>query len=59
MAKTGVGAARQCDLPAGGFVRERVTEWQAGESYAINVYEGSGSDPLFESEEVLERRLMG
>ena len=37
MAKTGVGAAKQCDLPAGGFMRERVTEWQAGESYAINV----------------------
>ena len=47
--RDGVGAARQCDLPDGGYVRERVTEWKPGEGYAINVYEGSDVVAPFES----------
>ena len=40
-AREGVGASRHCDLPDEGYVEERVTNWKPGESYTINIYEGS------------------
>ena len=41
-AREGVGAARQCDLPSGGYIRERITDWRPEEGYALDVYEGTG-----------------
>lgn len=38
----GVGALRQCDAGGGRiFVRERVTRWDEGRSYTVEIYEGS------------------
>ena len=47
-AKEGVGAARHCDLQVGGYVKERATEWNAGNSYSIEVYEGGEAFAPFE-----------
>ena len=49
--REGVGAARQCDLPDGGYIRERITEWAPGEGYSMSVDEGTGTE-LFESQGV-------
>jgi len=38
---TGENAMRQCDLPNGGFLRERAFNWSEGEGYTIEVYETS------------------
>ena len=48
--KEGVGAARQCDLPDGGYIKERITEWNPGEGYTLSVHEGTGTE-LFESQD--------
>ncbi len=40
-AKHGVGAARHCDLPDGGYVKERATEWTPGESFTLEITEGT------------------
>ena len=40
-AATGENAMRQCDLPDGGFLRERAFNWNEGEGFTINVYETS------------------
>ena len=37
--KTGLGSARQCDLKPGGWFRERVSHWRAGEELAFELYE--------------------
>lgn len=38
----GVGALRQCDLADGkNWIRERVTDWREGESYTVEIYEGT------------------
>ena len=37
----GENAMRQCDLPNGGFLRERAFNWSDGEGYTIEVYETS------------------
>lgn len=39
--KDGVGASRHCDLPDGGFVKERATAWTPGEAFTLNIYEGT------------------
>lgn len=40
--KQGVGALRQCDLKDGkNWIRERVVEWKEGESYTVDIYEGT------------------
>ena len=38
---TGDDAMRQCDLPDGGFLRERAFNWSEGEGFTIEVYETS------------------
>ncbi len=38
---TGENAMRQCDLPDGGFLRERAFNWSEGEGFTIEVYETS------------------
>jgi uncharacterized membrane protein len=38
-APSGEDATRQCDLPSGGFLRERAFNWREGEGYTIEVYE--------------------
>ena len=37
----GDNAMRQCDLPDGGFLRERAFNWSEGEGFTIEVYETS------------------
>jgi hypothetical protein len=37
--RSGVGAARRCDLPNNEYMCERVIEWDEGKSYAIEVYD--------------------
>lgn len=49
--KEGVGAARHCDLEVGGYVKERAIEWNAGDSYSIEVYEGGEAFAPFEKQE--------
>jgi len=39
-AKNGIGASRHCDLLPMGSVEERVIEWDEGNSYKIEIYEG-------------------
>ncbi len=38
---TGDNAMRQCDLPDGGFLRERAFNWSEGEGFTIEIYETS------------------
>jgi len=40
-APPGEDATRQCDLPNGGFLRERAFNWRDGEGYTIEVYEST------------------
>lgn len=40
-AATGENAMRQCDLPGGGFLRERAFHWSEGEGFTIEIYETS------------------
>ncbi len=44
---TGENEMRQCDLPDGGFLRERAFDWSEGEGFTIEIYETSM--PLKES----------
>ncbi len=37
----GENAMRQCDLPDGGFLRERAFNWSEGEGFTIEIYETS------------------
>lgn len=37
----GENATRQCDLPNGGFLRERAFNWSEGEGFTIEIYETS------------------
>ena len=38
----GIGAVRQCDLADGkNYLRERITDWQEGNSYTVSLYESS------------------
>lgn len=37
----GVDASRHCDFPDGGYVKESATEWTSGESYTLEIYEGT------------------
>ncbi len=38
---TGENAMRQCELPGGGFLRERAFNWSEGEGFTIDIYETS------------------
>ncbi|RMF77086.1 MAG: SRPBCC family protein [Chloroflexi bacterium] len=44
--RDGVGACRHCDLLPMGTVEERITEWNEGESYTIEIYESSKTPPF-------------
>ena len=45
--RTGVGATRQCDLPDGSSIKERVTAWDEGDGYEIEASDDpSGAFPL-------------
>lgn len=35
-----VGTERQCDLKGGGYLRERVVDWQEGCQYTVQIHEG-------------------
>ena len=48
--KEGVGASRQCDLPEGGYVKERITAWNLDEGYSLKVYEDSEPDSPLENQ---------
>ena len=36
-----VGATRQCDFKDGHYLKERVTEWQEGSHYTVDIYDTS------------------
>ena len=40
-AKQGLDAARHCDFPDGGYVKERTLEWNDGESIKLEITEGT------------------
>ena len=44
--KEGVGATRHCTFVARGSVEERIIEWQEGESYKVEIYQGEGVPPF-------------
>lgn len=38
----GLGAMRQCDMADGkNYIRERVTNWEVGKTYTVDIYEGT------------------
>jgi uncharacterized protein YndB with AHSA1/START domain len=47
--REGVGASRQCDWE-GGYIKERITAWNPGEGYSLDVYEDSQPDSPFENQ---------
>lgn len=41
-APSGKGAVRQCDFADGkNWIRERIVDWKDGESYTVDIYEGT------------------
>ncbi len=48
----GPGAARQCDLADGTYVKERIVDWRDGEGYEIEVYEDTTNDFPFTDQRV-------
>ncbi|MEM9189738.1 MAG: SRPBCC family protein [Myxococcota bacterium] len=41
-APSGTGAVRQCDMVDGkNWIRERIVDWKDGESYSVDIYEGT------------------
>lgn len=40
-AKEGLEASWHCDFPGGAYVEERATEWDAGEAFTYELYEGT------------------
>ena len=40
-AKEGLEASRHCDFPDGGYVKENTLEWNPGESFKLDIYEGT------------------
>jgi hypothetical protein len=47
--QVGVGASRQCDWE-GGYVKERITAWNPGQGYSLDVYEDSTPDSPLENQ---------
>lgn len=47
--KRGVGASRHCDLKPFGSIDERVIEWNDGESYTLEIYDGKKVPPFKKS----------
>ena len=44
--REGVGASRQCDLPDGSYIRERIVDWRDGDGYTLTVYEDGTQYPM-------------
>ncbi len=44
--KRGVGASRHCDLKPFGSIEETVIEWNDGESYTLEIYDGKKVPPF-------------
>ena len=36
-----VGSARQCDMKTGDYLKERITEWEEGSHYTVEIYDTS------------------
>ena len=36
-----VGSTRQCDMKTGDYLKERITEWEEGSHYIVDIYETS------------------
>lgn len=36
-----VGSTRQCDMATGDYLKEKVTEWEEGSHYSVDIYETS------------------
>lgn len=49
--KEGIGASRHCDLPEGTYVKERITAWQPGQGYTLDVYEDGMPESPFASQQ--------
>ena len=47
--KGGVGASRHCDLSPTGSIEERIIEWNEGQSYSLEIYDGKGVPPFKKS----------
>ncbi len=45
----GVGASRHCDLIPAGSIEERIIEWNEGQSYSLEIYDGKGVPPFKKS----------
>ena len=45
-ANGGVGATRHCDLLPAGSVEERITAWNEGRDYKIEIFSGKGVPPF-------------
>lgn len=57
--REGVGACRHCDLLPMGTVEERIVEWNEGESYTIEIYEGSKTPPFNKAFAYISLRVDG
>ena len=42
----GLGADRICHLAPAGNIKERITEWNEGKSYTLEIYQGKGAPPV-------------
>ena len=49
-AREGVGATRQCDLPDGTYVRERVVSWREGDGYVLEILEDGTDYPMLDQQ---------
>jgi len=36
-----IGSTRQCDMKDGNYIKERITDWQEGSHYSVDIYESS------------------
>lgn len=45
-ANSGVGATRHCDLLPAGSVEERISEWNEGRDYKVDIFQGKGVPPF-------------
>ncbi|OJJ18301.1 hypothetical protein BKI52_26140 [marine bacterium AO1-C] len=45
-ANGGLGATRHCDLKPMGSIEERITRWEEGSLYTVEIYEGKKTPPF-------------
>ena len=48
-ANEGLDATRHCDLNPAGAVEERIVDWNEGQSYSLEIYDGKGAPPFKKS----------